>query len=57
MKAKNRAITVTAPRSGRDYRVASTVNILAPVAGEYVTKAQLEHLIAVGVRVTVTAAK
>ena len=50
----NEAVRVTAPSRGSTrYQVSQTTNLLEPVAGTYVTKAELQELIARGVRVTI----
>jgi len=50
----NEAVSVTTPLLGRTrYHVSQTTNLLEPVAGSYVTKAELQELIVRGVRVTV----
>ena len=50
------AVRAIAPQNGgRRYQVASTTNLLEPLAGTYVTKDDLQELIVRGVTVTIKA--
>ena len=57
MSNKNtQAVRAIAPQNGgRRYQVASTTNLLEPLAGTYVTKDDLQELIMRGVNVTIKA--